>query len=183
MFFLLGVVPLPFHFILSVCEFRWNIYCGLRVLVREHPSVDSMYLVSVAWCLDSVWTPVTPFLARICWPLSLWERVWLVLEELDPTRDEVGLLCPVSPAALPGVWVNPQAAGIGTLRVTLGWGLFPLSVPLLPTLGHWSKGGDPRTRWRLYAYRGWVWCLCRYFRLCSVIAQSHVFCSLWFSQI
>lgn len=59
---------------------------------------------------------------------------------------EVGLLCPASPAALPGVWVNSQAAGIETLRVKLRWDLFPLSVPLLPTLGLWSKGGELRTQ-------------------------------------
>ena len=75
-----------FYF-LCVCEFRWHIYCGLSVFVWEYPYVDSMCLVSVVWSLDSIWTPVTSFLARICWPLSLWERVWLVLEELNPAQD------------------------------------------------------------------------------------------------
>lgn len=48
---------------------------------------------------------------------------------------EVGLLCSASPAALPGVWINSQVAGIETLRVRLREDLFPLSVFPSPHTG------------------------------------------------
>ena len=53
---------------------------------------------------------------------------------------EVGLLCSTSPAALPGVWVNSQVAGIETLRVRTREDLFFKYFPFSP---HWGLAFTP----------------------------------------
>lgn len=180
MLFLLGVVPLPFSFsFLCVSEFRWNIYCGLSVFVWEYPYVDSTKGVSGVKSWFDVDTshifPGQDLLATVTL------REWLVLEELN----------------LPGMWGGTSAQRL--LQPCQGYGSTPSCwdrnsegqtkggssfkcFPFSPHWGLWSKGREQWTQWRSSAYRAGCAACVGIFRLCSVIAQSHAFCSCGFPR-
>ena len=76
-------------------EFRRNSYL-LRswraVFVWQHPCVASVSLIFLVLWLFLVWMPALCFLS-VCWPLSPWEWVWLVVWWPEPVLDvEWGLL-------------------------------------------------------------------------------------------
>ena len=65
-------------------EFRRNSYwlwSWRDIFMREPFCVDSVCPVSLVWDLILIWMPVTS-LFRVCWPLSPWKGLWLVLEDL-----------------------------------------------------------------------------------------------------
>lgn len=140
------------HFsFLCLCEFRWKM-CLLwswgSILMWEHPYADCTCPVSLAGGLDLMWVPIASFL-RVCWHLSLWWEVWLLMEELEPAH---GMRWDFS-----GHWMSPPCQGWDLLpsgqsrilEVQARTGSVSLSMYFYFSL-HWGlcpKGGESCSKW------------------------------------
>ena len=117
----------------------WSIF-NVGISHKKHPCVGCMNLIFLVWGLFLIWVPAMSFLS-VCWLLSPWLLVSLVLWWPEPTLDiEQGLLF--------ALWLSEPC---------LVWGLLPSCWSRNPQIHFWAVVWG-RWDWSTSAGRGATVC-------------------------